>query len=173
MIVTGHLYVDNPNYLPITFQSMKMDIYFNHTVARLDSNESNCQMLYLWSFTNSWNELQNEQIYDVDYPFYVTLQQHIENDTLTSFADYVTASCKASGSYVLRAHIYPRYEYTDTERQIAFYTDTHANQGCPTNLTSKAVKSEAIMSTVKKVNTVKLTHQLVQRYTWIEDLMRS
>ena len=130
MVIMGHLYVSNPNYLPITLESMQMDIYFNHTLQSKPSS-----MSYLLSFTNSWNEMQNEQIFDVDYPFSVTLSRNISNNTLSDFEQFVATSCKSTGSYVLRAHIYPKYTYTQTLHQIAFYTDTNANQGCQTNTT--------------------------------------
>merc|ERR1719433_1465113 len=122
-------------------------------------------MVHLLSFTNSWNELQNEQIYNVDYPFYVTLEQEIGNDTIHYFKDFVTSSCKDSGSFVMRAHIYPRYIYTETERQIAFFTDTQVNQGCPTNSTlssgSSFLTAQTAVNEVKRVNTAKMTRQLI------------
>eukprot|EP01083_Nonionella_stella_P038066 103659_1 len=137
MIVAGHLFVTNPNYLPIILDSMQMDIYFNHTKYKKNNTEHVCKQMFLFSFTNTWNELQNEQLYAMDYPFFVTINQNVSNKTLTEFNQYVMSSCKAMGSYVLRTHIYPQYEYTRSKHQIAFYTDTYANQGCP-NQTSKS-----------------------------------
>merc|ERR1712062_25997 len=115
-----------------------------------------------------------EQIYNVDYPFYVTLEQEIGNETINYFKEFVTSSCKDSGSFVIRAHIYPRYIYTETERQIAFFTDTQVNQGCPTNSTLSAGSSSltvvSAVSDVKRINTAKMSRQLIARYSWIEDI---
>ena len=141
MIITGHLYITNTNYLPITLESMKMDIYFNKTINNNNKNGvKHCKQTYLLSFITTFNELQNEQIYDVDYPFSVELNENITNSTLMAFKKYVNQSCNATGSYILRAHIYPQYLYTQTMHQIAFYTDTHANQGCQATLKHKKSK---------------------------------
>eukprot|EP00485_Elphidium_margaritaceum_P017427 CAMPEP_0202729060 /NCGR_PEP_ID=MMETSP1385-20130828/185942_1 /ASSEMBLY_ACC=CAM_ASM_000861 /TAXON_ID=933848 /ORGANISM="Elphidium margaritaceum" /LENGTH=201 /DNA_ID=CAMNT_0049395317 /DNA_START=59 /DNA_END=659 /DNA_ORIENTATION=- len=73
MLITGHLYVSNPNYLPIVLSAVQMDLYFE------SKNQSNH---YLLSYTTTFNEMQNEKAYNIDYPFSVQLDEHVQNDTL-------------------------------------------------------------------------------------------